>query len=779
MKINRFVSGYVRFLKRTYWIILPVMLLISAYALGPTVHLFSNINTNLKALLPEDHPTVLVANDIGEKFEDYQGVTVVLEFDKPKEGPDYLPIVADAVMKSPYVNEAIYRRKGYDFFKNNGLLFLSVDRLNKLHDRMDREIQKRKLGALYIDFESDDTGEGDEPFNLKTFKGKYAKELSDFPSEYFSNEEEKVYTIKTHSPNPSADFTYMQEALDSVKGIVNALPEIRDGRVKVYYYGGFVSRLDEYRTLMHDLRLAGIVALIGIMLFLTWRFRRPDALIYIFVPFACALSWDFAITASVIGQLNVVTAFLFSILFGLGVDFGIHLLARYWEQRRAGSDAVHAAEVMLQTTGKSCLTAGFTTAAAFYLMLINDFNGFSEFGFIAGTGLVLSVLGFFIIMPCLLFTSEKIGLGYPKKYSEPALTLFNIGWKRARIVVPAFVVIFVISIVACIPLLRFEFDFKKLKARIESTEVARDKMRESVGGRGTAAAILVKDEDDIPKLKKIVNEISGDPDAITYQFYYYDGFLPEKQEEKKAVIARINDLLADDIMDVLKDDEIERLDEFRAMMHPQTITDENLPEAVRYIFYGKEDVPGQVVYVRPKLGIELDNGLNAMKFAGEVGEIDIGDRVYHSSSMNMIFADVLKTMLSDSKRTIPLLETRFNCLCALGDGDWIDARNNVRCGHSPELLQHGRSAYRLGARRGLWSSLLPSLSRRGQRLHSRGYEAHGECDIRDRDDDNARLCRSRARESCRSQYAGSARRYRCWYLSHSGGNIFPRIPALP
>ena len=416
MKNNRLVSGYVNFLKRTYWIILPIMLVISVYAAKPTIHLFATINTNLAALLPEDHPSVVIADEIGEKFEDYQGVTVVLEFDKAGEGPNYLPIVADAVMKSPYVNETIYKRKGYDYFKKNGLLFLSVDQLNKLHDRMDREIQKRKLGALYIDFEAEETkdGEDEKPFDLKTFKRKHAQELSDFPSEYYSNDEELVYTLRTHSPNPSPDFAYMQEGVDAVKAIVNDLPEIRSGEVKVYYYGGFVSRLDEYHTLMRDLKIAGIVALIGITLFLTWRFRRPDALIYIFVPFACALCWNFAITSFVLGQLNIVTAFLFSILFGLGVDFGIHLLARYWEERRAGSDAAQGIKTMLQTTGRSCLTAGFTTAAAFYLMLINDFAGFSEFGFIAGTGLVLSVVGFFIMMPWLTLCRRESWVGLSK-----------------------------------------------------------------------------------------------------------------------------------------------------------------------------------------------------------------------------------------------------------------------------------------------------------------------------------------------------------------------------
>ena len=662
------VRRYVAFLQRTYWFVLPVVILISIAAAFPTIGLFANINTDLAALLPDDFPSVKAARDLNKKVVKKQGITVVLEFDQPKKGPEVVAGVARELLKSPYVSEAIFYRQGYDFFKKNGLLYLSVTKLNDLYDRMDREIQKRKLGGLYIDFEEEDEEE-EEAFDLKKFKEKHAGEMADFPSEYYSNEEETIYSILLHSPVTSPDFDYMERSLGDVKSRLEALPLIRDGKAKVYYSGGFVTRLNEYHTLLRDLRVAGIVAFIGITLFLTWRFRRPDALLFVFIPFSCALFWDFSITSWVIGELNIVTAFLFSILFGMGVDFGIHLLARYWEERRGGSDVAQALTTTLATTGRSCLTAGFTTAPAFYLLMINDFKGFSEFGFIAGTGLVLSVAGFLLVMPCLFLLAERVGLKPPAGRTEPVVRLFDVGLRHSRLTTAIFSILLIGSIIASFPLLGFEYDFKKLKARMEYADIARDKMRESVRGGGTAAVILVRDEEDIPKLREKVEEVMEEPEAISSQFFSYDRFVPENQEEKKKVIARIDKRLDDDALNLLKDDEREKIDDFRAMLNPDSITEARIPSSVRESFFGKEDVPGQLAFVKPKRGIELDDGRNAMRFADEVRTIKVNGKVYNATSINLIFADVLSTMLKDSKRAIPL--TVVAVLLVL----WIDFRS--------------------------------------------------------------------------------------------------------
>lgn len=663
------MKSYTAFLNKTYWIVLLIALGVTVLSYGPTVRLFKSIDTDLQALLPDDYPSVVTARKLEEKIEQQQqGFTVVFEFQKADVGWRYLPEISAAILESPYVSEALYERVGYDFFKKNGMLFLSLEKLDDLYERIDREIQKRKLGGLYIDFGDEEDKE--EEFNFSSFREKHASETAGFPTRYFVNEDKTIYSLEVHSPDPSPDFVYMQAMLDDVKARVNELPIVKNGMAEVYYASGFVTRINEYNTLMQDLNIAGIVSMIGIAAFLLWRFRRIGALFFIFVPFGVALLWNFAIAEKFIGKLNVVTSFLFSVLFGMGVDFGIHMLSRYWEERHKGVDLLNAITRTLANSGRSCITSAFTTAAAFYLLIINTFKGFSEFGFIAGTGLVLSVLSFFVVFPSLLILVERIGISPPKILADPVVGFFNIGWRHARSTIIVVAVLVVATIVASIPRLRFEYDFKKLKARIERADVARDKMRESVRGGGTAAVVFVEEEKDIPEIRRQIEGVAKAEGSITDKFLSFDRFIPDRQDEKREVLAKIDRRLDDDALKLLKDDEKDKIDDFRSMLKPDIVTAENLPPSVRKTFFGKEDVPGQLVVITPKKGVELDDGRNAMRFADEVREIKAGDHVYHATSANLIFADVLDMMLRDAKIAIPLVLLAVLLLLRMDFGSW-------------------------------------------------------------------------------------------------------------
>ena len=68
-----------------------------------------------------------------------------------------------------------------------------------------------------------------------------------------------------------------------------------------------------------------------------------------------SMAWTFTVTKLAIGDLNMITAFLFVILLGLGIDFGIHIFARYREARRRGMDIEHAlTETIVHTGSANC-----------------------------------------------------------------------------------------------------------------------------------------------------------------------------------------------------------------------------------------------------------------------------------------------------------------------------------------------------------------------------------------------------------------------------------------
>ena len=51
------------------------------------------------------------------------------------------------------------------------------------------------------------------------------------------------------------------------------------------------------------------------------------------------VAWTFGVTQLLIGHLNMATGFLFTIIAGNGINFGIIYMARFLEARRHGSAA--------------------------------------------------------------------------------------------------------------------------------------------------------------------------------------------------------------------------------------------------------------------------------------------------------------------------------------------------------------------------------------------------------------------------------------------------------
>src|SRR5262249_17854106 len=90
------------------------------------------------------------------------------------------------------------------------------------------------------------------------------------------------------------------------------------------------------------------------------------------------------------------------ILIGLGIDFGIHYVARYLALR----GEIHEPETALiktaVTVGPGIVTGGLTTAVAFLAAALTDFTGVAELGLIAGGGIVLCVLSAMLMLPAMI-----------------------------------------------------------------------------------------------------------------------------------------------------------------------------------------------------------------------------------------------------------------------------------------------------------------------------------------------------------------------------------------
>ncbi len=184
-------------------------------------------------------------------------------------------------------------------------------------------------------------------------------------------------------------------------------------QVQVGLTGEPVLDTDEGNSSTEDSTRSTIWSLIFVALVFALSFRevlRPMMAIFTLV---LGVGWTMGFTTLAVGHLNLLTVTFTTILIGLGIDFGIHFIYRYDEERLKGLEPLEAMRVTLAGAGAENLTGAVSTAIAFWVLNLTDFVGIAELGTIAGTGIMLCYLAMVTALPALLFLQEQGTRGVP------------------------------------------------------------------------------------------------------------------------------------------------------------------------------------------------------------------------------------------------------------------------------------------------------------------------------------------------------------------------------
>lgn len=158
------------------------------------------------------------------------------------------------------------------------------------------------------------------------------------------------------------------------------------------------------------------------------------------VPLVSGLALTLGAVYWIYGYLNLITSSFVSTLLGLGIDFGVHMMHRFNEQRRGGSDVAGSIREALLHTGPPILIGALVTVLAFLTTLGSDFTAYAELGVITAVGLGFVVLTTLFVLPSLLKLAGRTGLAAVKK--EPPGVRRLVGFvSRARGALVAFAVL--------------------------------------------------------------------------------------------------------------------------------------------------------------------------------------------------------------------------------------------------------------------------------------------------------------------------------------------------
>jgi len=478
------------------------------------------LDLNLLSLLPSDNPNVDVFFDVVETIGIQSTLIALVEMPQNVDQKDSEAIVeylskkyaqSRLITEIEYKNETRQLSNLFQIYMEHFPQLLKAGDLNKLAQRLsDEGIHKQVLENKKI---------------LMTPFGIAAKELVYVDPLGLRNLLESNLTvptgqrtIKLHSgyyrtkggnyiifmkpEKPPQDVYFSKKLMEEVYSLEKvALAELTEkiagfsNKIKISYTGGYPIAVNDEAITKKDIKVTLLTSFLGVMLLFGLSFRTSKILFFVGLPMAVSLLLTIGFASLVFQRLNVLTCIFSCVLIGLGIDFAIHIINRYFAEDKVNLPVPQRLQLTFEESGMGILIGGITTAVAFFGIGISDFRGFSELGIITGIGILICLLCMFFLLPALLVNFSD-GNNFPRTVTIAGFglnILLDRIQKYPRMVLVVTAVIIVLSIVSGT---RITFDDNLKNFRPVDSNVLRlqDKITDWLGG-STAAILLVTEEE--------------------------------------------------------------------------------------------------------------------------------------------------------------------------------------------------------------------------------------------------------------------------------------------
>jgi len=333
---------------------------------------------------------------------------------------------------------------------------------------------------------------------------------------------------------PVKDFQTLDVVQKPLKAVRQALQATRVEfpNVQAGLTGRPVLQADEMQTTDKDMTRASVAAIVLVGLLFVFVLRgwlRPVLLV---ASLIIAIIWTFGFVTISIGQLNLLSIVFTLVLVGIGVDFGVHIMLRYVENRKNGSAAREAVQTSIFRTGPGIIMGALTSVCAFYSVLGSDFRGLAELGLVGGTGILLSLLTMLTFLPAMLLMTEstpRFSANSTRVVAYPFLERMSARPLRLLLILAA-------ASIAAVPglfKLHFSYNLLELQAKgLESVEYEGRLITES--DESTWYAIMTTDSPET--INALVSKVKNLPSVGKVESIL--DFIPKAQEQKIALYAK-------------------------------------------------------------------------------------------------------------------------------------------------------------------------------------------------------------------------------------------------
>ena len=520
-----------------------------------------SINTSTNDMLSEELPFRAQNEAVDAAFPQLvDTLTIAIEAPDALAAEAAAERLAAALAAQPAVVRSVFLPQGGDFFRRNGLLYLSPEELQALGDRLagaqplltalQTDPSLRGLADLLAQAVGEGaTGEdtpagGEDLAALLDRLASVAEALPQDPgarlswSALLSNtpetaEDRRRFVIV----KPVIDFASLAPMAEAVAAVEAAADDLGLTAAKGYRLrltGEPLMLQDELVSVSTGIGLVGLISgvLVTIVLFAglrSWRLAVP-----ILATLFAGLAWTAGFAALAVGELNIISV-AFAVLFiGLSVDFGIHYALRVQESQAEGLAPPIALAQAAALIGRPLMLCALSSALAFFAFFPTAYRGLSELGLIAGAGMFIALFLNLTLLPALMaLMPAPAGAAHLGPVARAGAALQRRAARHAR-GLTALGLLLAVAAAFALPQARFDDDPLNLRDPDSPSVAALLEMMADPRVSPYSAQLLV---DDLAAAQAIAPRLAALPEveaAVTVT-----SFVPAAQDQKLAILDQV------------------------------------------------------------------------------------------------------------------------------------------------------------------------------------------------------------------------------------------------
>jgi hopanoid biosynthesis associated RND transporter like protein HpnN len=549
--LGRWVGAACRF----SWTVVALAVFIAGYGLWYSANNLG-MNVDTAGMLSRKLDWQMRSEAVSQAFPQYSdNILIVIDGATPDMADDAAGLAIAFMKERPKLFHTIYDPEGNPFFRKNGMLYLGIDELNDLADKL--AAAQPVLGSLnqdpslrglvdMLNLAFDDLLKGNKPpvdmtDALKRIAAAIEAQAKGEPKplswrEVMLGRDAKPSELKRLILiQPAVDFGSLTPAGDAVDALREfAQSQKWDGKhgVRMRLTGSAALAQDELGSIRQQMGWISVLSFVTVVVLLYIGLRSVMLVLTISMCLTIGLAITTWFATVAIGSLNLLSV-AFAVLFiGLSDDFGAHFTLRYKEELPNHASRAAALVATARGNGGALTLCAVTAAISFFSFLPTEYRGVAELGLIAGVGMFVALIVNLTVLPAILsLLPLKVQPKPAAPPTKPVVEGIVEHWPRQ---IAAAAIVFCLLGLALLPQARFDADPLKMKdPEAESVQAIFDLAADSSFGPYDLV-LLAKDLREADEVAARLEKLPPVDSVLTLS-----KFVPKDQETKLALIQDI------------------------------------------------------------------------------------------------------------------------------------------------------------------------------------------------------------------------------------------------